>query len=128
MDEDRERHKRLRERMWVIPLPRSAFSQGLGPAVAAKHAVAKTGMAFSPGSPTASAGPSPFTPASPSINQVIQSSAGGDGEGSQGEGSVGGTDGPQSGHSLGVALDVEFEQVWEDGSELGEDDLNGFME
>ncbi len=128
MDEDRERHKRLRERIWVVPMPRSAFAQGLGPAVAARHAVAKTGMTFSPGSPTTSSGPSPFTPASPSIHQVIQSNAVGDGDVSTGEGSAGGPDGAQNGQPQGIAPDVEFEQAWEDGSELGEDDLNGFME
>lgn len=61
MEEDRERHKRLREKMWVIPLPLAASrASAIGSNAAGKGA-------------TPQMTPSPATPISPSANARPQS-------------------------------------------------------
>ncbi|WWD16997.1 hypothetical protein CI109_101433 [Kwoniella shandongensis] len=98
MEEDRERHKRLRERIWILPIP---------PLVPPKPSL--------PGPSPSPSTTSPFTPASPSRRShkmpppppPIPS------------GSTG-----AAGVSVGQnALEVEFEQTWEGGSDLDEEEF-----
>ncbi|WVQ77882.1 hypothetical protein IAR50_007587 [Cryptococcus sp. DSM 104548] len=99
MEEDRERHKRLRERIWILPIPSL---------VPLKTSLPQTSPA-TPASPhpSSSMPPPPIPPA-------------GDGESTEDQ--TGGGAGVQS------ALDVEFEQVWDRVGELDEDDLETMRE
>lgn len=97
IEEDRERHKRLRERMWILPIPalRSA-SPALVASAMASPAMASPAMA----SP-AMASPAPH----PRVHQA-----------------------PQPEQQQPSPLDVEFDQMWEGTSDLGEDDLEAMKE
>lgn len=107
MEEDRERHKRLRERIWILPIPSlhpPAPGSGSG---STKH----------PG-PSPSSG-SPFTPASPATTGA-------------GTGRMMPPPPPvllpalaevREREKQASALELEFEQLWETTSDLGEDDL-----
>ncbi|KAM0793474.1 hypothetical protein ACM66B_000916 [Microbotryomycetes sp. NB124-2] len=60
IEDDRERHKRLRERIWVLPVPTSIFTISAIPS-----SLSSTQPLSQPGTAT-SAKPSPASPASPS--------------------------------------------------------------
>ncbi len=98
MEEDRERHKRLRERGWVVPKQPSSLA-------------AAPGMMPSPAdSATVSgSGPSPFTPASPGLPVKHE------------------LPGIIS-HDSGTDLDIEFDQAWDDGSDLDDEDFAAMRE
>ncbi|TYJ53026.1 hypothetical protein B9479_006356 [Cryptococcus floricola] len=97
MEEDRERHKRLRERIWILPIPSL---------VPPRSSIPQTSPA-TPASPHPSSSVMPPPPIPPA----------GDGENGDGHPGGGGGAGVES------ALDVEFEQVWDRAGELDEDDL-----
>ncbi len=102
----RAQHKRLRERIWILPIPPLHHPSSLG----------------KPIGPSPSSG-SPFTPASPAQGQVGKMMpppppvppTSNDGRGEVVE-------------KQSSALDLEFEQLWETTSELGEDDLERMKE
>lgn len=100
IEEDRERQKRLRERMWILPIPplRTAGTANPSPA-----------------------SPSPFalTPASPRPG----------GEGGRGPGGAKVKQHMPPPRPPPVQpLDVEFEQMWEGASDLDDDDFERMRE
>lgn len=97
MEEDRERHKRLRERGWVVPRAQNAL--GVPPGVQA-----------SPADSNSISNPSPFTPASPGTFVKHDSPAG------------------AVGADASAEFDIEFDQAWEDGSDLDEEDFQAMRE
>ncbi|GAA5873208.1 hypothetical protein JCM3774_000080 [Rhodotorula dairenensis] len=113
IEDDRERQKRLKERLWVLPVPTTIYSLPLSTSIAA--AAAQSGgppiSKISPASPA-----SPFDPSAassvpahmrPPTATDRPPSAGGGGGHPGGGGGAGGPRGPE------VALDIEFEQLWE---------------
>jgi CTD kinase subunit gamma len=97
IEEDRERHKRLRERIWILPIPP---------------------LRAAPSSASAgSAGTSPFTPASPAPSSAPAPAA-----------ATKLMPPPPPRAAVVSPLDVEFEQMWESTSELGEDDRESMRE
>ncbi|BGP52727.1 hypothetical protein JCM8202_004360 [Rhodotorula sphaerocarpa] len=113
IEDDRERQKRLKERLWVLPVPSTIYSLPLSTSIAA--AAVQSGSAalpkISPASPaspfdptTASSVPPHLRPASAASDRP--SSAGGP-AGTGGSSAAGGARGPE------LALDIEFEQLWE---------------
>ena len=99
MEEDRERHKRLREKMWVIPLPLAASrGSAVGP-TAGKGA-------------TPQMTPSPATPLSPSANARIPVE----------NAAAIGTKAFFQKAAVG-AMEVDFGRLWDWVGELDEDDL-----
>lgn len=153
MEEDRERHKRLREKMWVLPIPvagRMASSEigygqmpngvagsvvgggaevgtagGVVKLLAAEGTTGAAGMSMpspvgsmlSPAS--SSVQPSPASPSDRYPAPMASSSSSVTAE--QGEGKTGVEDGVEIEYEH--PLDVEWEQIWENTSELDEDDL-----
>lgn len=112
IEEDRERQKRLRERMWILPIP---------PLHARGAASAAPTLNPSPASP------SPFTPASPAPAgaATLVPGAGAPGSGS-GSGRL--MPPPPPPAAPVAPLDVEFDQMWETTSDLGEDDTEVMRE
>lgn len=103
IEEDRERQKRLRERMWILPIP------------PLRGAPTGTGANPSPASPS----PFALTPASPKP-----------GTAAAGEGRAGSAARrmlPPRGPVV-QPLDVEFEQMWEGASDLDDDDFERMRE
>ncbi|KAL1411366.1 hypothetical protein Q8F55_002322 [Vanrija albida] len=100
IEEDRERQKRLRERMWILPIPPLAPRAG------------STAPTIHP-SPA-----SPFTPASP--------------RGTPGAAAPRAADKlmppPPPPATFVSPLDVEFDQMWEGTSDLGDDDFERMAE
>ncbi|GAA5960077.1 hypothetical protein JCM8115_004524 [Rhodotorula mucilaginosa] len=125
IEDDRERQKRLKERLWVLPIPSTIYSLPLSTSIAAAAAQAGNPAVskISPASPA-----SPFDPSAASSVPVHMrppsaadrpSSAGSNpGGGLGGSLGAGGPRGPE------VALDIEFEQLWEANEE--ERKLAGF--
>ncbi len=147
MEEDRERHKRLRERMWVLPMriPGGLGSMGMavGPGGGSNGRKEKERETVGSGqgqtaipSPGDSASPaqSPFTPASPSSRQTHLTKTSGDVPPQSTKASesavsskmkVKATASISTSDSLQQLdpIEVEFDMVWNDGSELDEEDL-----
>lgn len=101
--------KRLRERIWILPIPHLLPSSNRQLSSAARHSLGSSSTDPSPESPFTPA--SPFTPKTP--RDVV---LGGKAEKADRD----------KGTETGVvesALDIEFEQVWETTSELNDDDL-----
>lgn len=121
----RVQQKRLKERLWVLPIPSTIYSLPLSTSIAAAAAQAGNPAVskISPASPA-----SPFDPSAASSVPVHMrppsaadrpSSAGSNpGGGLGGSLGAGGPRGPE------VALDIEFEQLWEANEE--ERKLAGF--
>ncbi|OCF31950.1 CTD kinase subunit gamma [Kwoniella heveanensis BCC8398] len=141
MEEDRERHKRLRERIWILPIPPLHPPRSSAAAVSASAAALASASASKSSPSTAS----PFTPASPrrSATSRAPSAAAGAGErmppppipaAGSGSGEGSGSNSNHVEHSsngsisglggVGSALQVEFEQAWELTSDLDEEELN----
>lgn len=101
IEEDRERHKRLRERLWILPIP-----------------PLRPGSGGSPASPN----PSPFTPASPApATSAAASSAS-----SAAATKLMPPPPPRAG--IPTPLDVEFDQMWETTSDLDDEDIERMRE
>ncbi|WWC62220.1 uncharacterized protein I303_104815 [Kwoniella dejecticola CBS 10117] len=134
MEEDRERHKRLRERIWILPIPPLH-----PPNTSAQTQAQAQGKIKSSPSTT-----SPFTPASPSSNPWPSTSTAHSTPGkmappppplpssAQDKADVE-MDSARTAHSgdvVGIesALDMEFEQAWEGISEIDEEELTKMRE
>ncbi|GAA5980917.1 hypothetical protein JCM10908_003918 [Rhodotorula pacifica] len=111
IEDDRERQKRLKERLWVLPIPSTIYSLPLSTSIAAAAAQAG-GSSLPKISPVSPA--SPFDPAAASSvpahmrppSATDRPSSAGSNSGAVGS-SSGGPRGPE------IALDIEFEQLWE---------------
>ncbi|RSH89043.1 hypothetical protein EHS25_002705 [Saitozyma podzolica] len=122
MEEDRERHKRLRERIWILPIPSlpgqsrpPLLSHTSQPAQLSQHSQpSQSAQSAQSAQASPSSSASPFNPASPSSRKPGPPAPGASGGG-----------GGETGMS---ALDVEFEQMWENTSELDEEDLDKMRE
>ncbi|WVF71136.1 hypothetical protein IAT40_005933 [Kwoniella sp. CBS 6097] len=128
MEEDRERHKRLRERIWILPIPplhppRTTTSVATATATATATSAS---VSTSKSSPSTA---SPFTPASPRRGAPTSRSTtdkmppppipiANEGGQNAEPGSSPGSGGAVS------ALQVEFEQAWELTSDLDEEELS----
>ncbi|WVR06743.1 hypothetical protein IAU60_003778 [Kwoniella sp. DSM 27419] len=123
MEEDRERHKRLRERIWILPIPPLAPPRSSLPG-------ATPGVSKSSPSTT-----SPFTPASPSgrpkPSASASASAGAPTPSKSGAGKMPPPPPPSAATpasgGLGLPpspLEVEFEQAWEGTSDLDDEELD----
>jgi CTD kinase subunit gamma len=100
MEEDRERHKRLREKMWVIPLPFAASrASAIGSNVTGKGT-------------TPQMTPSPATPISPWANARSSSE----------QSAVMGTRAFFQEAAAG-AMEEDFERLWEWVGDLEEEDV-----
>ncbi|KAL7413482.1 CTD kinase subunit gamma CTK3-domain-containing protein [Mrakia frigida] len=127
MEEDRERQKRLRERIWILPIPHLLPSSS-NPSSSRRQSASYSSSRF-PSTPSTDPSPeSPFTPASPFTPKTPRELA----LGSSGSGKdKGERERAREREKVGVmesALDIEFEQVWETTSELNEDDLREMEE
>ncbi|AFR97262.2 CTD kinase subunit gamma [Cryptococcus neoformans C23] len=110
MEEDRERHKRLRERIWILPIPSLLPSKNT---VAAPTTLSSSTSNASPATP-ASPHPSSLVSLSQHQPQSLHLSA-----------SVSAGAGAGAEDDMAVsesALDVEFEQIWDRVPEEGLDD------
>lgn len=104
MEEDRERHKRLREAMWVLPIPGLTAQV---PAANTNGSGLLSGPSPAQSSPRDSLTVTPMTPASPSTAGAAMSSS------------------SMAAQPLVEELnplDVEFDMQWETVSDFGEDD------
>ncbi|WRT66678.1 uncharacterized protein IL334_003638 [Kwoniella shivajii] len=113
MEEDRERHKRLRERIWILPIPPL-----VPPSQTSSHTNPK--LKSSPSTT------SPFTPASPSRSRPTTSSTPVPVNGKMAPPPIPPPADPEhdtSVVSVETALEVEFEQAWEGISEIDDDEL-----
>lgn len=111
MEEDRERHKRLRENMWVLPIsgPRGMVTNGVERPAAAGVRKLKAGGAATLATPIQ--GSSATSPASPSDAPAKEQTSDEKQEAAVSE--------------VLVELDpveVEFDQIWEVTSDFDEDD------
>jgi CTD kinase subunit gamma len=104
IEQDRERHKRLRERIWILPIP------------PLRAPAAPAGSAPSPAST------SPFTPASPAPHASTSSAS----AAKLMPPPTASTSAPRP--PAVSPLDVEFEQMWETMSDFGDDDAEGMRE
>ncbi|GEM06279.1 C-terminal domain kinase, subunit gamma, CTK3 [Rhodotorula toruloides] len=105
IEDDRERHKRLKERIWVLPVPSTIFSIPLSSSIpaAAASSAATTSQKPSPVSPA-----SPFEPASapkPKSSHGRRSSMAA--AAAEKAAPLSAVRGPE------LALEIEFEQLWE---------------
>ncbi|GAA5969244.1 hypothetical protein JCM11641_007523 [Rhodosporidiobolus odoratus] len=102
IEDDRERHKRLKERIWVLPVPSTLYpSISPGAANPSTSSAAAASQKPSPMSPA-----SPFDPTSrPSTSSNRRSSVAGVGADKVPPNTAG--RGPE------LALEMEFEQLWE---------------
>lgn len=100
MEEDRERHKRLREKMWVIPLPFAASrASAIGSNAAGKGTTPQmTPSPATPISPSANARPPPDQSAAVRTRAFFQEAAAG-------------------------AMEEDFERLWEWVGDLEEEDV-----
>ncbi|OCF60864.1 hypothetical protein L486_00508 [Kwoniella mangroviensis CBS 10435] len=114
MEEDRERHKRLRERIWILPIP------PLHP----QPSQLPTKLKSSPSTT------SPFTPASPSNSKPPNASTPNQGKMAPPPVPVADKEKSQEGEGGGLetALEVEFEQAWEGVSDVDEEELQRMKE
>ncbi|KAK6909841.1 hypothetical protein I204_04756 [Kwoniella mangroviensis CBS 8886] len=114
MEEDRERHKRLRERIWILPIP------PLHP----QPSQLPTKLKSSPSTT------SPFTPASPSNSKPSNASTPNQGKMAPPPVPVADKEKSQEGEGGGLetALEVEFEQAWEGVSDVDEEELQRMKE
>ncbi|WWC94450.1 hypothetical protein V866_001296 [Kwoniella sp. B9012] len=114
MEEDRERHKRLRERIWILPIP------PLHP----QSSQLPTKLKSSPSTT------SPFTPASPSNSKPSNASTPNQGKMAPPPVPVADKEKTQEseGGGLETALEVEFEQAWEGASDIDEEELQRMKE
>ncbi|WVQ80128.1 hypothetical protein IAT38_002229 [Cryptococcus sp. DSM 104549] len=103
MEEDRERHKRLRERIWILPIP------SLLPRKPLSNPSPSTASPFTPASPH---------PGKPDTTSDSAATAMPPPPVPSGEKPVG----------QGNPLDVEFEQTWEGASEPDEEELEKMRE
>ncbi|GAA5834972.1 hypothetical protein JCM3766R1_002057 [Sporobolomyces carnicolor] len=107
IEDDRERHKRLRERIWVLPIPSTIYQQPLLATPSPHHsATNSTNPKPSPNSPA-----SPFEPALASTTATATSSGRNPllpekEVNGPSAGAPGGT-GPE------LALEIEFDQLWD---------------
>ncbi|GJN92259.1 hypothetical protein Rhopal_005289-T1 [Rhodotorula paludigena] len=104
IEDDRERHKRLKERLWVLPVPSTLFSLPLAASL--------------PASSSASQKPSPISPASPFDPSSRPNSAAHHRRPSTANGGTGAADKPATAAAPAsrgpeLALEIEFEQLWE---------------
>ncbi|GAA5838455.1 hypothetical protein JCM9279_003248 [Rhodotorula babjevae] len=102
IEDDRERHKRLKERRWVLPVPSTLFSTPL----TASLPPSVTGLASqkpSPMSPASPFDPSSRRPASAASERPLAPA--------QAQVQAQAQRGPE------LALEIEFEQLWEAGEE-----------
>ncbi|BGP36519.1 hypothetical protein JCM10450v2_000416 [Rhodotorula kratochvilovae] len=101
IEDDRERHKRLKERLWVLPVPSTLLSAPLSASLPSIASAASGGPS--------SQRPSPISPASPfdPSSRRPGSAAGERPQPAQAQ--------AQRGPEL--ALEIEFEQLWEAGEE-----------
>ncbi|WVW84275.1 hypothetical protein I302_106305 [Kwoniella bestiolae CBS 10118] len=117
MEEDRERHKRLRERIWILPIPPLHPSQPSQPPTKLKSSPSTT---------------SPFTPASPSNSKPSNASTPSQGKMAPPPVPVSDKEKEKNGEEndggLETALEVEFEQAWEGVSEIDEEELQKMRE
>ena len=118
IEDDRERHKRLRERIWVLPLPslqdissNPKLSTMLGTAVPTTASKSPASPASSASAPTATEQPKLVSLASYARDQRIHASA--NGSVPQDGSAAGAVDGDAPGLDEESALDVEFEQAWD---------------
>ena len=118
MEDDRERHKRLRERIWVLPLPslqdissNPKLSTMLGTAVPTTASNSPASPASSASAPIATEQPKLVSLASYARDQRIHASP--NGAGPQDGNAAGAVDGDAPGLDEESALDVEFEQAWD---------------
>ncbi|WVQ99733.1 hypothetical protein IAU59_006875 [Kwoniella sp. CBS 9459] len=128
MEEDRERHKRLRERIWILPIPPLHPPRLPTSSTAAAAVAAASSSSTSKSSPSTT---SPFTPASPRRGAPTRGTGAEKmppppippaGEGHGGESTGSGS--ASSAGGAGSALQVEFEQAWELTSDLDEEELS----
>ncbi|CAO1620084.1 unnamed protein product [Parajaminaea phylloscopi] len=115
IEEDRERHKSIREKLWVLP-PKSYVD------VIPEQAVTGNSSASSAGpTPQAAATPSSERPhKKPRLSAATPSSSGMDSA----------QDAPQSAPtpSMEEVDDIQFQELWETTSDLNEDDLEAWRE
>ncbi|WVQ67416.1 uncharacterized protein L199_005612 [Kwoniella botswanensis] len=114
MEEDRERHKRLRERIWILPIP-PLHPQSSQLPIKLKSSPSTT---------------SPFTPASPSNSKPSNASTPNQGKMAPPPVPVADKEKTQEieGGGLETALEVEFEQAWEGVSDIDEEELQRMKE
>ncbi|GAA6011857.1 hypothetical protein JCM11491_000773 [Sporobolomyces phaffii] len=100
IEDDRERHKRLRERIWVLPIPSTVFQAPL--------------LASSSSSASTNPKPSPISPASPFDSQPVSSTTASSNHRNPAEnGGGGGVASPSLVRGPELALEIEFDQLWE---------------
>ncbi|KAK8864693.1 hypothetical protein IAR55_001945 [Kwoniella newhampshirensis] len=105
MEEDRERHKRLRERIWILPIP-PLFPPK--PALPIPSSSPSTTSPFTPASPSRRSQPSSGTTKMPPPPPPVVPTG-------TGRASVSGV--------AQNALEVEFEQTWDGASDLDEEEF-----
>ncbi|KAG8890018.1 hypothetical protein FRB98_001453 [Tulasnella sp. 332] len=112
-EEDRERHKLLRQKRWFLPIPTQPTSHQQ-PKLATTLLITSTTtnpLSSSPSSNTQRT-PTSVSPTSPSQARRESSTASISGGGA----------GPPIHHGAELALDIEFDQAWETTSDWNEDD------
>lgn len=125
-------HKRLRERIWILPIPPLASGRSSG--TRTSRLGASSGTAVTAGAIQSPAHSSPGTPASPSVRDAPNRSGAGTSAKAMPPPPVPAPVNAQGKHGRehageeASALDVEFEQAWEHAGELGEEDYAGFRE
>ena len=130
MEEDRERHKRLREGMWVLPIPGVGSvvplnSNGHDRPAAGGVSKLRAGAGLAPGSTTGAASAPSNSVASSTVTSPASPSETGRTRSSEEKR----TEGPiLAEHIVVDPIDVEFEQIWESLSDFGDEDRDNIMQ
>ena len=126
MEEDRERHKRLREGMWVLPIPgvrtvippQTSDRPAAGGVSKLKAGAGLTSVMSTPIPHNTSSSSTKTSPASPSENPARNRSS--DEKGLDGTAALE--------HALVDPVDVEFDQLWETVSDFDEADRDDILQ
>ncbi|KAK4055205.1 hypothetical protein OIV83_000485 [Microbotryomycetes sp. JL201] len=131
IEDDRERHKRLRERIWVLPVPTTIFTISATPAAPAANAT--TSLPSAKPSPTSPASPSdlPQTPIPPkSLSKTTRTKQLATSETASAPSTNVQSASPTSPSSpssrLGpfLPIEIEFNQLWDAAKQDRKDDLD----